>query len=365
MDKLPFSDGLDIGALSRIFDKTSASYKFLLFKSILESVQRGNTRLIFKDLALSSMANAWYSIHYYKISYGHADRMTHWVAGLDREMTDQVLISDLSYHKIYDLLTELALNEYKSLNVFLNEFSKLVPYRLITPWFQDNLRGLFDSKKNAKIMELSHDDERCSIYKISHGPEGLVLEVRDQWVQYLKYNYTIINGWWSYHFLHYLQKRNPTVLSLATKLAPPLDRNMNLVKKLFQGFFSERSDMKRCIYSGAILLETYSHDHFFPWSFLGSDPLYNFVPTTKNMNSTKSNQIPAKALLKEIAEFQYVFFDYLRFHDNKKALEFYYNDLQVTDSTDFNRFNEAIGRFYEPLYYTAASQGFSMNWKAD
>lgn len=363
MNKLPFSDGPDIGALSRIFDKTSASYKFLLFKSILESVQRGNTRLVFKDLALSSMANAWYSIHFYKLSYGHADRMTHWVAGLDREMTDRVLVSDLSYHKIYELLTELPLNEYRSLNLFLNEFAKLVPYRLITPWFEKDLRGLADSKKNAKITELSLDDERSSIYKISHGPEGLTLVVRDEWAQYLKHNYTIINGWWSYHFLHYLQKRNPTVLSLATKLAPPLDRNMALVKKLFQGFFSERVDMRKCLYTGADLPETYSHDHFFPWSFLGSDPLYNFVPTTKNINSSKSNQIPAKKLLNEISEFQYVFFDYLRSHDKKNALEFYYNDLQIKESSKFNSFEQAVKRFYEPLYHTASNQGFSMNWK--
>lgn len=108
--------------------------------------------------------------------------------------------------------------------------------------------------------------------------------------------------------------------------------------------------------------ENYSHDHFFPWSFLGSDPLYNFVPTTKNINSSKSNQIPARDLLSNISDFQYHFFDFLRVQGKRNALEFYYNDLQVRDSTNIKDFRFALNNFYEPLYHTASNQGFAMNW---
>lgn len=186
MNILPLSHGLDIGALSRIFDKKSSSYKYLLFKSILESIQLGNTRLVFKDLALRSMANAWYSIHFYKLSYGHADRMTHWIVNLDQDMKNRVLISDLSYHKVYALLKELDHHEFKALYKFLNDFSKLVPYRLISPWFQDELKGMVDTQKNSKITELSQIDEYYSIYKIIHDGDELLLDVRDEWANYFK-----------------------------------------------------------------------------------------------------------------------------------------------------------------------------------
>ncbi|MAF77681.1 MAG: hypothetical protein CME60_05915 [Halobacteriovoraceae bacterium] len=362
MDQLPSSERLDIGALSRLYDNTSASYKFLLFKSILESVHTGNTRLAFDDLAMRSIAAAWYSIHFYKLSYGHSDRMTRWVDELDRDMKDRVLISDLSYHHIYSVLKDLKREDFPSLDKFIREFVKLVPYRLITPWFGEELKGLADSKKNAKITELSL---RASPYRLlTDEKEGLVLDVRDEWADYLRSNYSIINGWHSFHFLHYLQKRNPTVLSLATKLAPPQERNMNLVKKLFKDFFGVRKDLKRCLYTGVEISGSISHDHFFPWSFLGSDPLYNFVPTTREVNSAKSNIIPDHSLIQKVSNFQFEFFDFLRKASRNKALEFYINDLGVREYCEKTEFNFLLEAFYEPLFLTAKNQGFEMGWKA-
>ncbi len=362
MNKLPSSEHLNIGALSRLFDNTSASYKFLLFKSILESVSLGNTRLNFDRLALRSIAQAWYSIHFYKISYGHSDRVTQWVDDLDQDFRKQnVLISNMSYISIYELLVELDREKIPSITNFIREFSKLVPYRLITPWFGPELKGLADSKKNARIAQLSASG---SLYQlITNDPEGLVLEIRDDWAQYLKTNYAIVNGWHNFHFLHYLQKRNPTVLSLATKLSPPEERNMNQVKKLFGDFFKERQDLRRCIYTGVEISGSVSHDHFFPWSFLGADPLYNFVPTTKELNSSKSNQIPDHSLVQKINDFQFQFFDFLRLHNKSNAIEFYINDLGVKEGVQKDEFSISMDRFYEPLFLTAKNQGFEMGWK--
>lgn len=363
MNTLPATHHLDIGALSRIFDNTSASYKFLLFKSILESVQSGNSRLIFKDLALRSISEAWYSVHFYKLSYGRADRMMNWVSSLDLDLSDRVLISDLSYHRIYNALIELDLSEFKGLNQYISEFSKLVPYRLISPWFSLQLKAVVDTKKNRLIQELSRKAEFAAPYEIIDDPrDGLVLSVRDEWCDYFKENYSVINGWWSFYFLEYLQKRNPTVLSLATKLAPPSERNMSMVKALFSDFFKQRHELKICLYSNAPLEKTVSHDHFFPWSFLGSDPLYNFAPTTREINSQKSNQIPDLSLLSKISFFQYEFFSYLRHEEKSNALEFYFNDLKLDQSVNREQFDIALKRFYEPLYLTARNQGFEMGW---
>lgn len=35
-----------------------------------------------------------------------------------------------------------------------------------------------------------------------------------------------------------------------------------------------------------------SLDHFVPWSYVAHDELWNLVPTTKSLNSSKSNDLP-------------------------------------------------------------------------
>lgn len=362
MNSLPHSDLLNIGPLSRLFYSTSASYKFLLFKSILDSVQRGERKLSFEDLALKSISQAWYSIHFYKISYGYSDRMTQWVRNLDEDFKDKVLISELNYEYIYSALKELNLSEFKSLKTYIAEFSKLVPYRLLTPWFHNELKGIPDSKKNDLILELSQKDNSCSFYKLIKDNNKLVLEVNSLWCKYLVKNYSILNGWWSFNFLEYLQKRNPTVLSLATKLTPPQSRNMETIKSLFKDFFQENESFKRCLYTDSKLTGSISHDHFLPWSFLGSDPLYNFVPTSKKLNSSKNNQIPAKKLVSKVGEFQFEFFKFLIVKNKVNAIEFYLNDLHIQQDITKEKFIKALHNYYEPLFLTAKNQGFVMGW---
>jgi hypothetical protein len=359
MSILPISNEVSVATLSRIFDKTSASYKFLLFKSILDCVRSGQSQLDFKELALRSISQAWYAIHFYKISFGKSDRMSKWIDGLDKDLKDNSVISDLVYDKIYELLDEqLVDNSNPALNQYINEFAALVPYRLITPWFSEELRGKKDVEKNKIIANLSRGNVN-SLYSIDDN-EGLALEVSPSWFSYLKENMVVIEGWWRFKFLEYLQKRNPTVLSLATKLEPPTSRNMGIVKDVFSKFYNNKK--VKCFYSGDIINGSISHDHFLPWSFLGSDPLYNFVPTTKNTNSSKSNMLPSKKkYLNELSELQFQIFSFLR--DSKsKRVEEYINDLHVQEGSDQKAFQKKMIEFYDPLYLTAKNQGFDIGW---
>lgn len=368
MNSLPYSNTLPVQKLSSIFEDTSASYKFLLFKSIFDSVREGKSELNFDDLAIRAISQAWFSIHYYKLSYGYSDRMTRWVSELDSALKDNVLISDLSYKSIYEVLTELRSGEITHkgvrsyLDKYIKEFQKLVPYRLITPWFRNELRGKKDSQKNSIICELSAKAEYQSLYTIDNSGEFLKLTVSETWAEYLKSNMSIIEGWWKYSFILYLQKNNPTVLSISTKLDPPISRNTSKVAQLYKKYYLKTGESKTCFYSGASL-DSISHDHFLPWSFLGSDPIYNFVPSLNTVNSSKSNLIPSKSYLDEFSEFQYSIFQYLIENEQKSSiLESFISDLHVDLDMPLEVFSEKVGAFYSPLFLTAENQGFGIDW---
>lgn len=366
MSNLPHDGELPLAHLMKIFGNTSASYKFLLFGALLNHLEKSEERYIsFEDLAISSMSFAWYSIHFYKLNFGVTDRMTLWVRGFDQLIEEHLLVSEHSMAKIHEALQTInkegPTKAKKALHKFIREFSALVPYRLISPWFQSELKNLADTKRNRIIVTLSHKQEYKSLYKIHTEPK-LILELDRDWFHYLRTHLGIIKGWWKFHFVDYLQKKNPTVLSLATKLQPPIERNMNDVKKLFKNFYQESKQRPECFYTGS-KLEVISHDHFLPWSFLGSDPIYNFVPTSNGLNSSKGNQIPSRSYLQPLGDFQYQVFDYLRTKQPRNSLiESYLNDCHLSATPDRNEFCQKLISLYAPLFVTAENQGFSGPW---
>lgn len=56
-------------------------------------------------------------------------------------------------------------------------------------------------------------------------------------------------------------------------------------------------------YTGKILdINDISIDHVIPWSFMYSDDIWNLVITSKSNNSTKSNSVPTKEVIKRLKE---------------------------------------------------------------
>ena len=95
-----------------------------------------------------------------------------------------------------------------------------------------------------------------------------------------------------WHWANFLQNKNPNTLSLIDKLQKPTDRiSLNKQTKYWKTIINKESI--KCIYSGkTITPETFSLDHFLPWSFVGHDKLWNLIPMRKNDNSYKSDNIP-------------------------------------------------------------------------
>ncbi len=102
---------------------------------------------------------------------------------------------------------------------------KYVPYRLIRPFFSNQLRGVKDGIVNRKIEEYSNDlfEIEKPFYKISKENQNVV--IHDDWLEYIKLNYGIIKDWLLWNLLEYMQKQNPNIPNLSVKLLPPQERS--------------------------------------------------------------------------------------------------------------------------------------------
>ena len=84
--QLPQFEQLTTGCLGRIFDKTVATYKYFWFLSLMqEHARTGNLRMDVWELVIRMVANAWYPIHYFRLSFGKSDSLFEIVTELQKE----------------------------------------------------------------------------------------------------------------------------------------------------------------------------------------------------------------------------------------------------------------------------------------
>ncbi len=79
---LPQNNKLPISALAGIFNNTSATYKFYWFVTIMEIVVKEHkTKISLWEIIAGMIAESWYPIHYFKLSFGKSDSLYDAVVG--------------------------------------------------------------------------------------------------------------------------------------------------------------------------------------------------------------------------------------------------------------------------------------------
>jgi hypothetical protein len=100
---LPNSERLNISVLARIFKKTTNSYKYLFFLSILDILHRNNFKdlvISFKDLTIEILANAWYPHNYFKLSFGTQDKIADKIDSLNLNFNQLKLFYHFNSHQV-------------------------------------------------------------------------------------------------------------------------------------------------------------------------------------------------------------------------------------------------------------------------
>ena len=198
---------------------------------------------------------------------------------------------------------------------------------------------------------------------------GTVIEVDATWSEYLFKHKEILKCWTQLKLIQYLQNKNPSVPGIADKIEAPVARDINRVRK-YWSLIIQVDPSLRDIYGDVSLVdEAISVDHFVPWQYVAHDELWNLHPTTKSINSSKNNSLPAWALYFEpLGELEYRAYE-LRAGNEIIAREFnkiapyHLNNQEIrnqlyADGLNRNDFKNRLEHVIRPVYESAKNQGF-------
>ncbi|NJK63942.1 MAG: hypothetical protein HC921_15785 [Synechococcaceae cyanobacterium SM2_3_1] len=169
-----------------------------------------------------------------------------------------------------------------------------------------------------------------------------------------------------WEFLQYMQRRNPSVPAVASKIFPPLERESMSEQTKFWKLVIAQSDNLHCIYSDQIIQEDFSLDHYLPWTFVAHNQPWNLIPIPKSVNSSKSNKLPSDVYFDKLIKIQHIGITIADKHSSvSKWAEPYILDLGFSSKDELLVF-ENLSRQYnlkvKPLVALAISQGFEGNW---
>ena len=362
--KPPKSTDLPVNHLAAAFSDTTNSYKFYWLLAILEKVKIGITKINIDDLIIEMIGEVWYPINYFKLSFGRQDQFENAVKqiqqklGYPKDINKPELIKQLGQNKVTYEISQLT-----------HKLSRWVPQRFLRPWFADELRGMQDQFVNNAIIERAGRDyinvSKPSLYRFTDGNK---IEISPLWKDYLLLHLKILKGFTYWHLIKYLQKRNPNVANIPTKLFQPKQRQLLNARKFWDIYIATK-DRIPCIYSAQpILKDNYSIDHFLPWSFTGHDQLWNLVPTPKEVNSSKSDNLPALNYINDFIALQYDAFHtvLMKVSGRSKLLEDYsvlfHQTLNEINAIKQSEFTVRMQDNIMPQLQIAKNMGFQNNW---
>ncbi len=357
---LPQHEYLDTIHLQRLFDNMSECYKLFWFQSIIDQVYAGNARLTYETLIDNMIADAWYMVTEYRLNLGPADNLEATVHYA------QKLFGLKSSEKKETILAALRFSEDDELTKRKSILTYNVPYRLQAPFLQ--LKGTaWDGSKQSLANRINTHDGLLYRFESIAGLNS-VIEVDADWAEYIRRNFEILKGWVQYNMIQYLQRRNPSVPGIPNKLAPPQERNLAKVKAYWKSIL----DVKplREIYRGIELdASTISIDHFVPWSYVAHDELWNLHPTTKSINSSKSNNLPDwEAYFSRLCGLEYEAYQLTWQYDSihsafKRCAKDHINSMDVMhrlyrQGLGRNEFYGQLEEIIQPVYNAAMNLGF-------
>ncbi len=368
MYTLPPSDRLPVHHLAAVYDNVTNSYKFLWFLAILDEIEENSGRILPISRLLGRMiASAWYPVNYFRISFGKQDILARFVT----ELLARNLVPLHARNAQVSMIVAQEIASGSGIGQALTTLVSYVPYRFIRPFFAKHLRGMVDAQVNRTIMELAaiyfERADAPSLYRFCSADEAAI-ELHPLWFDYIQRHIVILRGYSYWHFLTYLQQRNPGVPGLATKLFAPQARNLTLARRFWR-IALEKLGNVRCIYSGMELEDNYSLDHFLPWRFVAHDSLWNIVPTPRSVNSAKGDCLPDfPTYFVPFAQLQFFAMQAVVATGGHTTLLEDYSMLLATDSIStlasisLTHFQQALHATLAPQVQIAINLGFQHGW---
>ncbi|MBR1495869.1 MAG: hypothetical protein IJ601_12600 [Acidaminococcaceae bacterium] len=246
-----------------------------------------------------------------------------------------------------------------------------VPYRLQAPF----LTEFHGDTWNCGTRELAgriNQQQQLMYYFLDYAGLDTRIRIVPEWMEYLLQNQEILRGWIQYHMILYLQRRNPSVPGISDKLYPPQERKLEKVKKYWK-LLSTLAPIREIYGENRLAPDNISIDHFVPWSYVAHDEFWNLHPTTRAINSSKSNHLPRWEIYfprfadLELLSYQMIWkYEAVRSEFRKCARE-HLNNPEIRhrlyrEGLDPDAFRQQLREVVYPIYLSAKTCGFS-SWE--
>jgi hypothetical protein len=314
-----------------------------------------NPKINVWDIVIRMVANAWYPIHYFRLSFGKSDSLFEIVMQLQK--ITQIPIDANAEAIIGGLKQRINQKEIKFL---LNRLTLNVPYRFLSPW----IRYVSDED----IIRRSHLFENGCLYSLHKDSKGLYIILNQAWDSYLHIHYNILVDYAYWNLTQFLQVRNPNVPAIPNKLVRPESRNSLSRQHDYWDMVMTIGGPIHCIYTNKELHpKEYDLDHFIPWSFVSHDLLWNLIPSDDSINSSKNNKLPdIQFYLPKLANLHHESIRVLmKAGKEPKILEDFgsigYTARELASMNDV-KFLELYERTFKPINQIALNMGFEI-WK--
>lgn len=346
---LPFSNNLSINKLASSFAYKSATYKFYWLIAIIELVENGQTRIKKRDVFSRMISNSWYTINYFKLSFGKQDKFQ---IAVENILNAEDLKIDANKNDINICLGNS--NNRETINQ-LEHFNLNVPHRFLSSWFP-KLKDENNSNYKKRIYTSSQNFENNCLY----GLHDEFIEINPVWINYLKSNAKILKDFCYWNLSLFLQTRNPNVPDIPNKLIKPALRNglTKQTNEYWKIVFKELGFIE-CIFTDTKLYfdeKNFAIDHFIPHAFVSHDLIWNLIPIEKSKNSSKSDNLPIfDKHFDKFYDLQKVAFEINKHHNSKsKYMDEYLSIFPNIDSFEKEKFSNTI----QPLITIASNNGF-------
>jgi hypothetical protein len=366
MNSIPSNKEIPVEILAAIFHDTTNSYKYYWFLSILDILQNSNDDdILIDDLCEKMIESIWYPLNFFKLSFGSQDQFKN-IADLINLFVDVENSNDTIVQQIHNKADDNTLSKIK---LHIKRLARWVPYRFIRPFFKNELRGFEDSKVNNAIIQLANNlsNQNPNLVPYYFADNRIILNI--PWKIYLKQNMGLIRGFILWKLLKFVQKNNPNVLGLSGKLFKPSKRDLSLNNKSWEFYYKMKKGMQ-CIYSKTPIPVNFSLDHFIPWTYTVHDLNWNIIPVSKEINSSKSNNLPS--IEKYLDDFISLQWDFIRtiyhsnFENKNNILEHYcllFNDSSSNILSQPKQFFKIkLVDTFQPMIQIAANMGFPKDW---
>ena len=363
---MSYKTTIETPELSRAFKKTTNSYKLFWVYALLSLVNRTSRNSFTLDEIICEMVVlAWHPVCFYRLTFGIQDKLQDIIIKIQKTSTLQ---SNSSSDEIRDYI-----NSSSDIQNDLLIFSRYVPTRFLTPWFENELQGIPDARRTNRIKELSIQSQNLSApcpYFFDEKGNSRRIHLNSSWHGFFLKNMGVSLSFVKYHLSSFLQRRNPNVPGIINKMQAPSKRNLTIARNFWntvkERFITcSKNNQFIDIYSNNPIEHNFSIDHFLPWSFVTHDLLWNLVPVEYSTNSQKGNALPDLDIyLPRMANLHRDAISALK--DKPRFMEDFANGFKQDIFSLMSQKDKGLLTKYRelilPLYQIAKNIGFEDSW---